>query len=114
MQPANFSIPQSGDAPVTPAAMYSAIEASLQGALSSHSGASAPSYAILGTVWCDTTTNLLYLNDGAADLQIVVLNDAAPSSATDTGTAGQWAADDDYLYHCIATDTWVRSAFATW
>lgn len=112
-QPANFSIPQSGDAPVTPAAMFAAIEASLQAALSQHSGSATPAYADLGTVWCDTTTNLLYMNDGTSDFQIVLLV-GVPASASATGTAGQWAQDADYIYVCTATDTWKRVAIATW
>ena len=39
---------------------------------------------------------------------------AAPSSATAPGSVGQWAADSTYLYVCIAANTWVRSALATW
>lgn len=38
----------------------------------------------------------------------------APSSASDTGTAGDWASDTDYFYVCTATDTWKRVAIATW
>ena len=39
---------------------------------------------------------------------------SAPSSSTDTGTAGQIAVDADYIYVCTATDTWKRVAIATW
>lgn len=39
---------------------------------------------------------------------------AVPASATATGSVGQWAADSTYLYVCIAANTWVRSALATW
>jgi hypothetical protein len=42
----------------------------------------------------------------------------APASATDTGTEGELRLAQDggvsYLYLCTATDTWVRTAFATW
>lgn len=37
-----------------------------------------------------------------------------PTSATDTGSAGQIAWDANYIYVCIATNTWVRSALSTW
>jgi hypothetical protein len=37
-----------------------------------------------------------------------------PSSAADTGTTGQIAWDSSYIYVCTATDTWKRSAIATW
>lgn len=39
---------------------------------------------------------------------------AVPSSASATGVPGQWAADSNYIYVCTATNTWVRSAAATW
>lgn len=37
-----------------------------------------------------------------------------PASATATGTAGDVCWDADYIYVCIATDTWKRSAITTW
>jgi len=45
---------------------------------------------------------------------IIVLSDSAPSSADDTGTAGTIVRDDDFIYICVATDTWKRIAIATW
>ena len=41
-------------------------------------------------------------------------NTAAPASATSTGTAGEIRYDSDYVYICIATDTWKRAALSTW
>lgn len=37
-----------------------------------------------------------------------------PSTAADTGTAGQIIWDADYVYVCVATDTWKRAPIATW
>ena len=37
-----------------------------------------------------------------------------PSSASDTGTQGQIAWDSDYIYVCVATNTWKRSAISSW
>lgn len=37
-----------------------------------------------------------------------------PASATATGNAGDIAWDADYIYVCIATNTWRRVAHATW
>ena len=37
-----------------------------------------------------------------------------PSAANDTGTAGQICWDADYIYVCVATDTWERVGIATW
>jgi len=40
--------------------------------------------------------------------------EAAPPSATSTGTAGELRFDTDYLYLAVATDTWKRTALSTW
>lgn len=37
-----------------------------------------------------------------------------PSSASDTGTAGDICWDSNYIYVCIATNTWKRTAITTW
>lgn len=39
---------------------------------------------------------------------------AVPATATSTGSFGEIAFDATYLYVCVATDTWVRTAVATW
>lgn len=38
----------------------------------------------------------------------------APATATSTGTAGQIAYDNSFIYICIATNTWERAAIASW
>ncbi|SFJ15599.1 hypothetical protein [Planctomicrobium piriforme] len=37
-----------------------------------------------------------------------------PSSATDTGNAGDVCWDSSYVYICVATNTWKRAALSTW
>jgi hypothetical protein len=37
-----------------------------------------------------------------------------PASASATGNAGDICWDADYVYVCVATDTWKRSALSTW
>lgn len=39
---------------------------------------------------------------------------SVPGSAGATGAAGQMAYDSDYIYVCIATNTWKRAALSTW
>lgn len=39
---------------------------------------------------------------------------AAPASATATGTAGNIAYDNNYIYVCVAANTWVRAPLSTW
>jgi hypothetical protein len=45
---------------------------------------------------------------------LILTNTHTPASASATGTAGQVAWDADYIYICIATDTWKRVAISTW
>lgn len=37
-----------------------------------------------------------------------------PASASAAGTAGDFCYDGNYLYMCVATNTWKRAALATW
>lgn len=37
-----------------------------------------------------------------------------PSSATDTGNAGDFCWDSSYFYVCVATNTWKRFALSSW
>ena len=37
-----------------------------------------------------------------------------PASAAATGTAGDICWDSSYVYVCVATDTWKRTAISTW
>lgn len=37
-----------------------------------------------------------------------------PTSASDTGVRGQIAFNTNYLYVCVATNTWVRANLSTW
>jgi len=45
---------------------------------------------------------------------IAVQNSKTPSSASDTGQAGQICWDTDYLYVCVASNTWKRIALSSW
>ena len=36
-----------------------------------------------------------------------------PLKSSDTGTKGELCVDSDYIYYCVATDTWVRAALNT-
>jgi hypothetical protein len=38
----------------------------------------------------------------------------APVSANSLGTAGDIAFDNQYFYICITTNTWIRTALASW
>jgi hypothetical protein len=43
-----------------------------------------------------------------------LITEGTPSGPTDTGTKGTLKYDTNYLYICIATDTWRRIAHSTW
>lgn len=44
----------------------------------------------------------------------VILATHTPSSASDTGVAGQLAWDANFIYVCVTTNTWKRVAISTW
>lgn len=37
-----------------------------------------------------------------------------PASASASGVSGQVAYDSNYIYVCVATNTWKRAALTTW
>ena len=43
-----------------------------------------------------------------------IASPTVPASATATGDAGDIAWDSDYIYVCVGTNTWKRSALSTW
>jgi hypothetical protein len=57
------------------------------------------------------TTTTGTLTTGQMD--IAALN-TAPANAGDTGTLGEIRYTADYIYVCVATDTWKRTAISTW
>lgn len=63
----------------------------------------------------DDATNKLQVSGAikATQFKLSALN-TAPASATATGTTGEIRIDAGFIYVCIATNTWVRSALATW
>ena len=46
--------------------------------------------------------------------EILVVATDPPATAASTGTAGTITWDADYIYVCVATDTWKRASIATW
>lgn len=49
--------------------------------------------------------------DGTADL---IFGLEVPVAADSVGTAGTIVVADDYIYYCVASGTWVRTALVTW
>ena len=69
-------------------------------------------YGLQGEPFYATDTRELYIHDGTE--YVPLITNATPSSASDTGVKGQIAWDNNYIYICSATDTWLRVAIATW
>jgi len=57
-----------------------------------------------------TPTEMLDVNGDA----IRIRSSQTPASATATGTTGTICWDANYIYTCVATNTWKRTALATW
>lgn len=56
-----------------------------------------------------------FTGDNTFDSDTLILTTAkTPASAGDTGTKGHICWDANYMYVCVATDTWKRVAIATW
>ena len=113
-QATTWGVPRSADAPVTPAIMADRMDDSLDALLSTHRGATRPSYAVNGTIWQDSDNNQVFLFDGASGDTQFAINVGVPASAAATGNQGDMAWDADYIYVCTATDTWKRVAITTW
>lgn len=45
---------------------------------------------------------------------IAISNTAAPTTAASTGRKGELRYDSNYIYICVATNTWKRAAIDTW
>ena len=71
-----------------------------------------------GRVGIGTQTPIVALDvNGGFRVQsdsIAIQNSKTPSSASDTGQAGQICWDANYLYVCVASNTWKRIALSSW
>lgn len=45
---------------------------------------------------------------------LYLLTPKTPASATATGVSGTICRDANFIYVCVATDTWKRAALSTW
>ena len=69
-------------------------------------------YSEFGSLGAKTATPQFYLDVNAPT--IAVRGNRTIASATATGTAGEVCFDDNYIYRCVATNTWKRSPLTTW
>lgn len=66
----------------------------------------------------DNFTNISDVGFDAGNVNVMgamtLSNTLAPTNSDDPGTTGQIVWDADYVYICIATDTWKRASIGTW
>jgi len=83
---------------------------------------SAGSVSCTGTVSGNTlsanTLNVTNLNvSGGLSANVtgnIRITGTAPANSNSNGSAGQIRYDDNYIYICVATDTWKRVEVSTW
>lgn len=61
----------------------------------------------------DLTANTFYANNVTANA-VTITTAKTPLTAADVGVQGQIAWDANYIYVCVANNTWKRSALTTW
>jgi len=77
-------------------------------------GTTAPSHTTRLNYDGNLYTNALNTSSTITSTQYKLSSlNTAPSSSTDTGTTGEIRITSGYIYVCIATNTWVRSALTT-
>jgi len=88
-----FGVPRSG--PVAPDVMAGRIDDNFDAQISSHSGASRPTYAVAGTLWLSTATagkHKYYFFDGTSDRLVLTID-----TATGAVTYNDGVGDDPFL-----------------
>lgn len=65
-----------------------------------------------GNVGFNTTSPTAAIDHTGSTLRL--RTSRTPASASATGTAGEICWDSSYVYVCVATDTWKRTALSTW
>lgn len=91
-----FGVPRSG--PVAPDVMAGRIDDNFDAQISSHSGASRPTYAVAGTMWLSTATaglHTYYFYDGVND-RLVLTIDTATGAQTRPSTKMSGPLDMNY------------------
>jgi hypothetical protein len=62
----------------------------------------------------NSTVNTVANSTSLNTTKIFLSTSDAPSSNTDTGTLGEIRIDTNYIYVCVATDTWKRVTLSNW
>lgn len=69
--------------------------------------------------YLNSTTNTFYEFDSTTGLMVdtevkLGVHVEVPALSTSTGKVGDFSADENYLYICYATDSWIRIAKSAW
>lgn len=81
--------------------------------LSNHSGDTDAAYAVAGMVQHFPTAGVMKMHDGTSFLEVLTPAASAPATAASTGTKGQFWLHAAGVDICVATDTWLRFAGAS-
>jgi hypothetical protein len=88
---------------------------SLAGVVAINAGVSSTTRVYIdssGNVGFNTTSPTAAIDHTGSTLRL--RTSRTPASASATGTTGEICWDSNYVYVCVATDTWKRSALSTW
>jgi hypothetical protein len=69
---------------------------------------------LYANVSANVTGNTLFFDTVTKEVTYGSVITTAPVANNSAGTAGQIAVDDDYIYVCVAANTWVRSVRDAW
>jgi hypothetical protein len=88
-------------------------DASTKGSFEFHTNSSNGSLDVIALGISSTGAATFSSSVTATQFRLSALN-TAPANASATGTLGEIRIDADYIYVCTATNTWKRTAIATW
>jgi len=69
------------------------------------------------SIWSNNSRRLSIKSNGVVEIAgdtLRIQNYKTPASATATGVKGDIVQDASYIYVCVATNAWKRTAIATW
>jgi uncharacterized protein YjbI with pentapeptide repeats len=67
-----------------------------------------------GSITNVSISNATLSNATLSNASITLANVAAPATAANTGTIGTVVFDSNYVYVCVATNTWKRANLNSW
>ena len=91
---------------------------SFQGTIGASQVNSGSGYKVVGLAGSDASfvnnVNIVGIITAKSFIGGLIATGTAPATSTSTGTAGEIRYDSNYIYVCVATNTWKRVGIATW